>query len=169
MDMKNLKKVAITLCSLIVFISPLANADVITTNTFRIECESVEYTEEICQLPGSAIEIKRKKTYSDWPCREHLEWDWRPGGDVLSAYYGCRGRFEVTLNQPITIQNFQCSSQSNGYNSCLIPSGSIYGLVWVYDRHSNANCKKGINWGVDGWNLWVNNGCRATFSTVKIN
>lgn len=55
MDMKNLKKVTITLCSLIAFISPLADADVTTSNTFRIECESINYNEEVCQLPNIGI------------------------------------------------------------------------------------------------------------------
>jgi hypothetical protein len=125
MDMKNLKKVTITLCSLIAFISPLTNADVTTPNTFRIECESINYNEEVCQLPNiGIIDVKHKKTYSDWSFRENISW--LNSSSAIYVNKGCRAKFEVKSYKPITIQDYKCSSQSNGFTSCPIPGYSYF-------------------------------------------
>lgn len=56
---------------------------------------------------------------------------------------------------------FRCESTGGRQVYCPIPRR---GHVEVYRQVSNARCQYGVTWGVDGRNVWVNNGCRADFA-----
>jgi len=168
--MKNLKKVAITLCSLIAVFSPLANADITTSNTFRVECESINNYSETCNLPQGVVSVILKKRFSSRSCDKNISWF--VNNDRIEVIKGCRARFEVTLNRSATIQNFTCASNNNGYNECFVLNNQA-SPVWIYDRHSKAKCYRSEiielgSWGEtsnsSGTEVFVNKGCRATFS-----
>lgn len=165
--MKNLKKIAISLTSLVMIFSPVANADTKTLSTFRVECESINYNDEICQLPEGVVSIKRTKTFSDASCTENEGWIADIANNRIIARNGCRARFDVGLNRATNIQTFSCNSKGSAYKDCFVFNNKV-SPVWVYDRKSNAKCNKHNNWGefevYNGTKVWVDNGCQATFA-----
>jgi len=58
-----------------------------------------------------------------------------------------------------TVQRFSCNSHGHGYTQCPAPHGRIR----MVQRHSNASCREGRDWGISRGTVWVDNGCRATF------
>lgn len=56
---------------------------------------------------------------------------------------------------------FRCESVDRRQVYCPIPSR---GHVEVYRQVSDSACQYGVTWGVDGRNVWVNEGCRADFA-----
>lgn len=66
-----------------------------------------------------------------------------------------------SLAQADTYQTLRCGSEGHRYNECEA-RGQITSAN-VVNRHSNADCDRGSDWGYQGDRLWVNNGCEATF------
>lgn len=56
---------------------------------------------------------------------------------------------------------FRCESTNNRQVYCPIP---YRGHVEVYRQISKSGCQYGVTWGIDGRQVWVNNGCRADFA-----
>lgn len=58
--------------------------------------------------------------------------------------------------------------ESNGYNYAECGSYKIRRIdrVRVVQQHSKSPCQYGRSWGADRWNIWVSNGCRATFEVT---
>ncbi len=57
-----------------------------------------------------------------------------------------------------------CSSFDRRYAVCRLPHGARE--VRITKRWSDAGCRKGKDWGVRRDGIWVDNGCRASFSFV---
>lgn len=55
----------------------------------------------------------------------------------------------------------RCESTSGRQVYCRIP---FRGHLEVSRQLSKSRCQYGVTWGVDGNNVWVNNGCRADFA-----
>ncbi|MFO1394118.1 MAG: DUF3011 domain-containing protein [Steroidobacteraceae bacterium] len=56
---------------------------------------------------------------------------------------------------------FLCESRNGHRNYCNIP---IRGHVEVFKQRSSKSCTYGRSWGVNGKNVWVDDGCRADFA-----
>lgn len=56
---------------------------------------------------------------------------------------------------------FRCESVNRRQVYCPIPAR---GQVEIYRQISGSLCKYGVTWGIDGRNVWVNEGCRADFA-----
>lgn len=57
---------------------------------------------------------------------------------------------------------FTCNSYEYSFSRCYIPDGGG-GHVRLVAQHSGAACAEGRDWGVGRGEVWVDNGCRATF------
>ena len=144
------------------------------TSTLRVECESIDYNTEICDVPEGIVSVTLKKQYSDTRCLKNQNWFVDTASSSIRVENGCRAGFTVRLNRTVKVLDMLCES--------LIHSDSDYGFercfrfvsplsrTWVKDRHSRRKCHQYNNWGQvvnsAGIDLWVDNGCRATFSTV---
>lgn len=58
---------------------------------------------------------------------------------------------------------FRCESQNNRYAYCST-GGGRRGHVEIYRQLSDRRCVYGQNWGTQGSQVWVNDGCRAEFA-----
>ena len=57
-------------------------------------------------------------------------------------------------------QTIRCESKDGQYRSCAVNTA---GGVTLSRQLSNQQCIYGRNWGLDGRQLWVDDGCRAVF------
>ncbi|MFK8010723.1 MAG: DUF3011 domain-containing protein [Marinicellaceae bacterium] len=74
---------------------------------------------------------------------------------------GCRARFRIIPYQNPshnTQDTVKCSSRSYQRKACFADTS---GGVRLLKQHSNASCRG--NWGYTRNQVWVDNGCRATF------
>ena len=53
-----------------------------------------------------------------------------------------------------------CESRDNRYQSCTLPRA---GYVTLDRKLSGADCRQGRNWDYDRREVWVDDGCRASF------
>ena len=53
-----------------------------------------------------------------------------------------------------------CESRDNRYQSCALPYA---GYVTLDRKLSGADCRQGRSWDYDRRNVWVDDGCRASF------
>ena len=58
-------------------------------------------------------------------------------------------------------RTFICESRNDRRNFCSIPKR---GHVEVYRQLSSRSCSHGRSWGVQGGEVWVDDGCRAEFA-----
>ena len=63
-----------------------------------------------------------------------------------------------------TPRNVICSSNKNQYAECRTP---FRGRAIVAQQISDKRCVEGVNWGQRQDIIWVNNGCRATFTQAN--
>lgn len=62
-------------------------------------------------------------------------------------------------------QVITCSSDNGRRNYCAIPSGMNPNGIGMTRQISGSACIQGQTWGVDRRGLWVDQGCRAEFSS----
>lgn len=60
------------------------------------------------------------------------------------------------------VQYLGCSSKNRRARRCDLPYGAVD--IRFEKRRSDASCRKGRDWGIARGDVWVDNGCRATFS-----
>lgn len=97
------------------------------------------------------------------------DWDHDPVGGVLDRIRD-RWRNHPGANPPwgrlpvpgLVSTTVICASQNYGYRTC--DSGVAVILSVGVQQLSKAPCQEGVSWGHDRANIWVTNGCRASFT-----
>lgn len=80
------------------------------------------------------------------------------GGIVVAGLVG--GLLGVA--PPVRAQSdapVRCVSSDGHYSRCAVP----WPYVELYKQESKADCIRGQSWGMDGYTLWVDRGCRGLF------
>lgn len=68
---------------------------------------------------------------------------------------------------PLSAQTWPCESTGGAYRECRIASSGVIKLVM---EMSDRQCFEGVTWGTrEGGVVWVDRGCRATFTVDKVN
>lgn len=134
-------------------------------------CSSVDRRYQECRVPfrGSAQIVNQ---ISDANCVRGRTWGEKPG--VVWVNGGCRARFSVGGNRPgygnggrpgdgnwNNDYMVTCSSNDNRRTRC--EWDERYGQPRINKQLSQARCTAGQTWDYDNRDLWVSNGCRATF------
>lgn len=63
------------------------------------------------------------------------------------------------------IRYVKCESDNRRRHICRLPRD--FSRVRLENRHSDAPCHQGRDWGTTREGIWVDNGCRATFSYIS--
>lgn len=137
-----------------------------------VVCESREGKRRRCPN-GLRGPIAIVEQYSDAPCIQGDTWGWQPG--EIWVRRGCRAKFaEVQGGRPGLPTgggrpggNFRsnysvtCASDDGRYRTCAWQSRE--GRPALAEQFSSSACVEGRSWGFDGYQLWVDKGCRARF------
>jgi hypothetical protein len=135
-----------------------------------VVCSSQDRRYHECRVPfrGRAQLVNQ---ISDASCVEGRTWGEKPG--VVWVNNGCRARFSVSNNgrggyggrpgDPQWNNDYMvtCSSTDNRQTRC--EWDERYGQPRINKQLSQARCIAGRTWDYDNRDLWVSNGCRATF------
>lgn len=74
--------------------------------------------------------------------------------------------FNIIGAKPVSAQtSVRCESIDYEYNEC--PLDTRGGVNLEVDVHSREYCRLNRNWGIGPGFVWVDNGCRATFRSVR--
>ncbi|GET36448.1 DUF3011 domain-containing protein [Microseira wollei] len=74
--------------------------------------------------------------------------------------------FNIIGAKPASAQtSVRCESIDYEYNEC--PLDTRGGVTLEVDVHSREYCRLNRNWGTGRGFVWVDNGCRATFRSVR--
>ena len=74
--------------------------------------------------------------------------------------------FNIIGAKPASAQtSVRCESIDYEYNEC--PLDTRRGVTLEVDVHSREYCRLERNWGIGRGFVWVDNGCRATFRSVR--
>jgi hypothetical protein len=148
-------------------------------NASSVVCSSVDrrYTE--CRVPfrGTA---RLASQISDASCVRGRSWGEKPG--VVWVDGGCRARFSIQGNgQGHAYGNGRGNGQGNDDRNdrwgedYMVTCSSVdnrrvrcdwderYGAPRINKQLSQSRCAVGSTWDYDDRDLWVSNGCRATF------
>jgi hypothetical protein len=139
-------------------------------------CSSEDRRYHECRVPfrGSAQIVNQ---ISDATCIRGRTWGEKPG--VVWVNNGCRARFSISgNNRPGAYGDgygngrpgdgrwnndymVTCSSTDNRQTRC--EWDERYGVPRINKQLSQSRCIAGRTWDYDDRDLWVSNGCRATF------
>lgn len=86
------------------------------------------------------------------------------------AFTGMSATMAIALNligaKPASAQtSVRCESIDYEYNECALNTRG--GVTLDVDVHSREYCRLERNWGIGRGFVWVDNGCRATFRSVR--
>ena len=86
------------------------------------------------------------------------------------AFTGMTATVAIALNligaKPVSAQtSVRCESIDYEYNECALDTRG--GVTLEVDVHSREYCRLERNWGIGRGFVWVDNGCRATFRSVR--
>jgi hypothetical protein len=149
-----------------------------------VRCESWNYRDARCAVPGQIRGARMLRVIAG-DCRDGQTWRWNRNS--ITVRNGCRADFEVLLG----VAGWQGGNQGGGFGGsggswqggnqgggfqgetrvnceswnykqaqCPIPAGRRVRL----ERVIAGNCVQGRTWGFERNFIWVNGGCRATFS-----
>jgi len=130
-----------------------------------VKCSSKGHRRKVCQADTSGG-VRLKKQHSRSSCRGN----WGYTANQIWVDNGCRATFQLHINgngygygnnngnNGYGNQNITCSSHNLQRRTCSIPNGS---RVELYRQLSKRSCRG--NWGYNGREIWVKNGCRAEF------
>lgn len=135
---------------------------------FEYTCEGNALAYTYCPSPLPIEQVWLRRKLSQEACDQGRTWGYDANGVWVKE--GCKGVFVVTPAspppppppppQPVTTQ-VTCSSSRFRFASCN--TGLRISGVQLVQKHSRSGCTQGHSWGHDGYSLWVNHGCRATF------
>lgn len=127
-----------------------------------------------CDTGGRIWSLRFSPSSSQGSCR--IGRDWGVERYAVWVDNGCRATFYVETDSRGygggrdddrrdgygNIDYIKCESDRLRYKLCRIYDD--FSDVRLEIRHSDASCRKGTDWGVNREGVWVDNGCRATFS-----
>jgi hypothetical protein len=130
----------------------------------EVLCESRNdrYTE--CTTPFRGVAIVARQL-SGVRCIEGANFGSRPGMVWVSR--GCRARFvedDRYSAPPNAIDAIVCESRDGRYRECRVP---FRGRAALLRQLSSQPCVEGRSWGSRPGLLWVNHGCRASFTDAR--
>ncbi len=132
-----------------------------------ITCESRGGPLQNCRVFNlNEQSVRMERQLSDAPCVNGQTWGTMP--DMIWVESGCRATFSYTTgfgngnggNQRLTIT---CESKGGPLQNCRVP-GLDESTVLLTRQLSDSPCVKGRTWGTQRNIIWVESGCRATFS-----
>ena len=140
----------------------------------EITCESWNYREAVCPAPGAVrVQLLRVRGGS---CIEGQTW--YHDDRAIRVRNGCRATFRIDANKGWGVggwdpnqgvgngigggrwQVVRCESWN--YRAARCPIGGARSVSLT--RVIAGNCQEGRTWGWDRNSIWVNGGCRATFT-----
>jgi hypothetical protein len=80
-----------------------------------------------------------------------------------SRYYG--GGYDYDHDEVEVLDEVVCESIKGRTNYCPIDTRA--GRVMITDQYSRSQCIEGQTWGVDRRGVWVSQGCRGAFASVR--
>ena len=132
-------------------------------------CESREGKRRRCPngLRGDIVLVEK---FSDAPCIQGDTWGWQPG--EIWVRRGCRAKFAEGRGRPglpaggrpgyDAAYSVTCASEDGRHRSCAWQSRN--GRPELVEQLSSSACVEGRSWGFDGYQIWVDKGCRARFA-----
>lgn len=148
--------------------------------TRTITCESEKGRQQTCSAGMYIGRAEVAQRLSDTPCQLGRTWGY--SGNNIWVNQGCRAQFRVYAqggggynpnnggwngggnnngNSTLVI----CESQDGSRRRCNV--GFPIQKAEIAERYSDVRCQKGQTWGVNGQNLWVDQGCRAKFRVYR--
>jgi len=134
-----------------------------------VTCESADGRRRECSVSNvSKMDVSLDEQLSKADCERDRTWGVSSRGVWVDG--GCRARFAVrprgeygqqhggSKRQELTCESARTSRQSCPANG-LIPTS-----VRLERRLSDSPCTNGRTWGTERGSIWVDEGCRATFS-----
>ena len=134
-----------------------------------IGCESISYQPNACAYasgPGTTVSLMTvlSNTNKGKGGACVFGTDWYTDGTYIHVLNGCRAQFSVITPALIT----PCNSLGYQPTTCTLNGGQIANVRLLSQQSSpkkgKGNCVQGVDWNFDASNIYVNNGCRATFS-----
>lgn len=127
-----------------------------------VKCKSDNYRYNYCAIPrGIVVDARLVDRVSDAGCGYGNNWGFDRGGiwvdDGCEAYF----RVEVVSRRNSDYVRLTCESHDDAYEVCDV-RGRIE-AVRLAEQLSNAECRRGYNWGLRRGGIWVDRGCRAVF------
>lgn len=151
-----------------------------------VVCSSEDRRYHECPVPFRGM-ARLANQISDTNCTEGRTWGQKPG--VVWVNGGCRARFNVGAGNGRP--GYGANGGNNGYgnnsygnngggdwnrnDNYMVTCASTdnrqtrcqwderYGIPRINKQLSKSRCTAGQTWGYDDRDLWVSNGCRATF------
>jgi len=131
---------------------------------FELTCESNSFSYKYCPSPTPIEQVRLVRNLSQWACEQGHTWGYDANGIWVKE--GCHGVFVVTPTSPppsTEPRSVHVTCSSSRYRFATCDTGLRIESVQLVHRHSRSDCTLGRSWGHDGYSLWVNHGCRATF------
>jgi Protein of unknown function (DUF3011) len=126
------------------------------TDAETVTCESEDQRYRRCPL-NTKGSVSLVEQLSDSPCRYNDTWGYDRSGVWVDR--GCRARFRAGgWGGKHTVK---CESEDQKYTRCPV---STAGGVTLVEHLSDSPCRYNDTWGFDRKGIWVDRGCRATFS-----
>lgn len=132
-------------------------------------CESQNYRDAECAVPGGPVALIRQLSTPPGDCIEGRTWGFDGYNNRIWVNSGCRAEFRVGYGDaypppmPAPGVTVFCESQNYRNAECSVPSGPV-ALVRQLSTPP-GDCIEGRTWGFNAWSntIWVSNGCRAEF------
>ena len=139
-----------------------------------VRCDSNDGRQRIC--PADTRQgVRMVRQYSSSPCVEGRTWGTTRMGIWVTQ--GCRAEFAVGRewndggqwggnsggNNGNGGNSVRCDSNDNRYRQCTIDGRRVY----LERQYSKSPCVEGQSWGYGRGYVWVNNGCRAQFTSSR--
>ncbi len=132
-------------------------------NRNEITCSSVNGQFRMCRVDTrGGVEFVRQLS------RSSCNYNWGYDQQGIWVANGCRARFRVTPinnygnNGQYRPKKVSCSSKAYKRRFCKIPNHNGVELI---KQRSRSSCQG--NWGFNENQIWVTNGCRATFAVYE--
>ncbi|XP_013383892.1 lectin ADEL-like [Lingula anatina] len=146
--------VAIFLCLIAVWGTSEA-----VTGIFDCDSNNYQYNSCCTGVRGISASVMKKRSVSD--C--NMGNSFALYGCNLWVNHGCRARFYVNFDcQNMRTTSATCSSHGYTYATC--PISGVVTSMYVTTKHSVSSCEYNKSFGFLGNNIWVDKGCRATFT-----
>ena len=135
-----------------------------------LRCESVNNRPQTCPTPWTGdSRLIRQLSSTTSPCREGITW--RSQRNQVWVTQGCRGEFGYAgapppVTPPISGATIRCESSNNQHRICPTPWQGHSRLVRQLSGNGNP-CTEGTTWQSQQNQIFVNQGCRGEFESVR--
>jgi len=132
-----------------------------------ITCESNNGSRKYCGTPPNTDQVSLSRQISSASCVQGQSWGVDNQG--LWVDQGCRAEFTVGGYAGGTAAGSSVTCESNDGNRKYCGMVDARQRVSMQRQISGSSCVQDQTWGVDGQGLWVDKGCRATFTIGAYN